>query len=166
MHAACTPHEHGTLHGSHLPRRDPAFLRARLHRAQLLWRMSEDRAAAAELGSVLEVFAPTSAGVETARTRFVAFLFRALILLDCHQFGAALVRATPILTPTLTLTPTLAPTPTLTLTLAPAPTLALTRPTCGRRRSCASHRSLSGSCASPRVAVCCRWATLSRRGAT
>ena len=124
MRTACAPHEHGTLHGSHLPRRDPAFLRARLHRAQLLWRMSEDRAAAAELGSVLEVFAPTSAGVETARTRFVAFLFRALILLDCHQFGAALVRASQ--TPTPTLTPTLAQTPTLTLALTPILTPTLT----------------------------------------
>ena len=34
-----------------LLKRDPGFLRARLHRAQLLWRMSEDRAAAAELGN-------------------------------------------------------------------------------------------------------------------
>ena len=33
-----------------LLKREPGFLRARLHRAQLLWRMSEDRAAAAELG--------------------------------------------------------------------------------------------------------------------
>ena len=73
-----------------LLRRDPAFLRARLHRAQLLWRRGEDRPAAAELAGILEVYAPPSAGVETARARFVAYLFRALILLDCHQFGAAL----------------------------------------------------------------------------
>ena len=33
-----------------LLKREPGFLRARLHRAHLLWRMSEDRAAAAELG--------------------------------------------------------------------------------------------------------------------
>ena len=61
---------------------------------------------------MLEVFAPASAGVETARARFIALLFRALILLDTHQFGAALadlweaaqLRVTLTLTLTLTLT--------------------------------------------------------------
>ena len=53
---------------------------------------------------MLEVFAPASAGVETARARFIALLFRALILLDTHQVMVRVsVRVTYALTLTLTL---------------------------------------------------------------
>ena len=48
---------------------------------------------------MLEVFAPASAGVETARARFIALLFRALILLDTHQVRVRVsVRVTYALT--------------------------------------------------------------------
>ena len=67
-------------------RRGTRQVKTERNKLKLLWRCSEDRAAAAELGAVLEIHAPSALWPE----RFTAFLFRGLILLGCHQFGAAL----------------------------------------------------------------------------